>query len=193
VLAPLSAQRGLRRQRREHGDAKVVSIVGYTNAGKSTLLRALTGAKVLVADQLFATLDPTTRRLHLGQHRACTLTDTVGFIRDLPKDLVQAFRATLEELEGADLLLHVIDLSDPRLADKMESVRQTLHDLQLRTIDELVVLNKSDTVEPYVARALCDKYRGVAVSAHDGGGLPALLQQIAQRLYGDDYDLQQIG
>src|SRR6185503_1006677 len=127
----LSKQRDLRRRRRREEGIPVLSIVGYTNAGKSTLLNALTGSEVEAADKLFMTLDPTSRRLRFPREGEVVLTDTVGFLTDLPKDLVAAFRATLEELSDADLLLHVVDIADPRLEHKLEAVQKILDDLSL--------------------------------------------------------------
>jgi GTP-binding protein HflX len=178
----LSRQRGLRRQRRQHAAQPIIGVVGYTNAGKSTLLNALTGSAALVADQLFATLDPTSRRLHLGEGRQAVITDTVGFIRELPDDLINAFRATLEELHGADLLLHVADCSDPRCEAKMEAVVATLAELKLSHLPQLLVLNKMDRQDPFVSRALQVKWRGVGVSATEKTGFADLLQEIVQRL-----------
>ena len=122
----LSRQRDLRRRRRREEGVPVLSIIGYTNAGKSTLLNAMTGSEVDAADQLFMTLDPTSRRLRFPREGEVVVTDTVGFIADLPPDLVAAFRATLEELADADLLLHVVDAADPRLEQKLEAVERLL-------------------------------------------------------------------
>jgi GTP-binding protein HflX len=137
-------RRGLRRRRA----VPVVALVGYTNAGKSTLLNLLTGATVLAEDKLFATLDPTSRRLRFPQEREVIFTDTVGFIHDLPRELVRAFRATLEELEEADLLLHVVDAADPDRQAQLQAVEQILEELQLTEIPRLVLLNKMDRVDP---------------------------------------------
>jgi GTP-binding protein HflX len=182
-IAGLSAQRSLRRARRQRSQIPVVCIVGYTNAGKSTLMVKLTQADVLVADQLFATLDATSRRLRFPKEREAVLTDTVGFIRELPPDLVRAFRATLEELEGADLLLHVVDASDPERGHKMDCVVGILNDLDLGTIPRLNVLNKADRLEPFVAEAMAKQVDGVAVSAASGENLDALVRAIATRLW----------
>jgi GTP-binding protein HflX len=179
----LSQQRDLRRQRRQAGAIPIVSIVGYTNAGKSTLLNRLTQSKVLVADQLFATLDPTSRRLRFPREREAVITDTVGLIRDLPPDLMKAFRATLEELEGADLLLHVVDVSDPAREEKVRTVVSLLADLELANIPSLLVYNKADMLPAFAARALAQKNDGVAVSAVTGAGLQPLVDRIAQRLW----------
>jgi GTP-binding protein HflX len=137
-------QRALHRRRRAREGIPVVSLVGYTNAGKSTLMRALSGADVLVQDQLFATLDPTTRRIRLPSGAPALLTDTVGFIQKLPTQLVAAFRATLEELEEATLMLHVVDITHPDARHQAETVEQTLRDLGLKDRPRLLVLNKID-------------------------------------------------
>src|SRR5262249_61990806 len=147
-MEELPKRRHVRRERRDRGDVAVVSIVGYTNAGKSTLFNSLTAADVLVEDKLFATLDPTSRRLELGVSGDVVLTDTVGFIRDLPKDLVNAFRATLEELGEADLLLHVVDAADPDHAQHIESVGRILGELGIGERPRVLVLNAIDPPAP---------------------------------------------
>ncbi len=177
-LKELSSQRRQRRQRRLRSGVFVVALVGYTNAGKSTLLNALTGAGVLAEDKLFATLDPRSRKLWIEPDPAdpesatsrgheVVITDTVGFIRDLPKDLVAAFRATFEEAADADLLLHVVDASDPRFEDHIETTEALLTELELASIPRLMVFNKSDAAPPGVAAALARANGGVAVSAVD--------------------------
>jgi GTPase len=179
----LSKRRAVRRQQRHKNAVPIVSIVGYTNAGKSTLLNVLTGSEVLVADQLFATLDPTSRRLRFPKEQEAVITDTVGFIRDLPPDLVTAFRATLEELESADLLLHVIDIADPDRDDKIAAVHAILDDLQLGGIPRVMVFNKADLVPPFEAMALSRGADGVAVSATERLGLEKLVTVIGRRLW----------
>ena len=181
-VAGLARARALRRQRRQHSGLPVICLVGYTNAGKSTLLNRLTQSGVLVADQLFATLDPTSRQVRLGPEQPAIINDTVGFIHDLPADLMKAFHATLEELEGADLLLHVVDVGDPRCEAKMAAVASILADLHLTTIPCLVVFNKADTVEPFIAHAHAQRHAGVSVSAQNGEGIASLLQTLAERL-----------
>jgi GTPase len=181
-IESLSRQRDLRRRRRREEKIPVLSIVGYTNAGKSTLLNALTGSEVEAADQLFMTLDPTSRRLRFPREGEVVLTDTVGFLTDLPKDLVAAFRATLEELSDADLLLHVVDVADPRLPQKYEAVVRLLEELKLDGIERLVVLNKADRVSPEEAAAWAGRYGGVVVSAKTREGLTGLIRAAEERL-----------
>jgi GTP-binding protein HflX len=141
-------QRSLYRQRRARSYASVVALVGYTNAGKSSLMRALTHADVLVEDQLFATLDPITRRVRLPSGRTALLTDTVGFIQKLPTQLVAAFQATLEELADADLLLHVVDITHPEAAQQSQTVDDTLAELGLADKPRLTAFNKIDLLTP---------------------------------------------
>ena len=174
-IEQLSRQRDVRRRRRRDSDLPILSIVGYTNAGKSTLLNALTNSEVEAADQLFMTLDPTSRRLRFPREGEVVITDTVGFLSDLPKDLVVAFRATLEELADADLLLHVVDISDPRLDEKKEAVESLLDDLDLGEIPRLLVLNKRDLVSDAEAEALAQRHQGVLLSAGKRIGLKRLM------------------
>jgi GTP-binding protein HflX len=178
----LSSDRATRRRQRNRSGAAVVSIVGYTNAGKSTLLNALTDAEVLASSRLFATLDPTSRRLRFPRDREVIITDTVGFIRDLPRDLVAAFRATLEELEEADLLLHVIDASDPGHEEQAEAVEHVLSTLALSGTPRLLVFNKLDRA-PATARALAHAEGGVAVSALRREGFDELIARCEQILW----------
>ena len=182
-IEKLSVQRGIRRKRRESYRVPVVSIVGYTNAGKSTLLNALTRSDVLAEDKLFATLDTTTRRLRFPEAREIILADTVGFIRDLPKDLVNAFKATLEELEQSDLILHVIDASDPRVDQKRHAVEAILEELGLNSLDRLVVINKVDQTPGPMVSALRRVTHGVSVSAARREGFDPLLERIEEHLF----------
>jgi GTPase len=171
----LSKQRGVRRQRRIRQGLPVLSIIGYTNAGKSTLLNALTQSEIDTADQMFVTLDTTSRRLRFPRQGEVIITDTVGFIRELPADLVAAFRATLEELADADVLLHVVDAADPEMERKMDAVSRVLSDLDLQTIPRLLVMNKSDRVDPVELAGLCRRYEAIAVSALKRTGLEQLI------------------
>ena len=182
-IGALSKQRHLRRRKRQNSGAPIVSVVGYTNAGKSTLLNVLTSSEVLVADQLFATLDPTSRRLRFPMEREAIITDTVGFIRDLPPDLIRAFRATLEELEGADVLLHVVDISDPMRDEKITAVRELLEELHIGEIPEILIYNKCDLVDNITKRGLCQKDQAVGTSAITKEGLQDLIATISQKLW----------
>jgi GTP-binding protein HflX len=178
-LEQLSRQRRLRRSRRSRSGIPVVNLVGYTNAGKSTLLRTLTGAEVLVEDRLFATLDPTSRRLRLPSGREVILTDTVGFIQDLPEDLARAFKATLEELDDADLLVHVVDVSNPNHPDQILAVQGILEDLALDGIPQILLLNKVDQMAPELMQAALETWTGaVPVSALTAKTLAPFLEAV---------------
>ncbi|MCC7382318.1 MAG: GTPase HflX [Deltaproteobacteria bacterium] len=179
----LSVQRGIRRKRRAASHVPQVAIVGYTNAGKSTLLNAMTYASVLAEDKLFATLDPTSRRVRFPDEHEIVLTDTVGFIRDLPKDLVNAFKATLEELEESDLILHVIDSSDPLADEKMHAVEKILGELGIDQIPRLVVVNKIDDTPAILVSVLKRATGGVPVSAAKREGLDRLVKRIVEILF----------
>ena len=178
----LSKSRDVRRRRRREEPIPILSIIGYTNAGQSTLLYALTDSEVEAADRLFMTLDPTSRRLRFPREGDVIITDTVGFIADLPKELVTAFRATLEELEDADLLLHVVDAADPDLEAKRGAVEGLLDELGLADIPRLPVMNKADLLPPGQAEALAGRYGGVAVSATRREGLGRLIETAEERL-----------
>jgi GTP-binding protein HflX len=167
-----------------------VAIAGYTNAGKSSLLNRLTGAGVLVQDALFATLDPTVRRAHTEDGREYTLTDTVGFVRHLPHQLVDAFRSTLEEVAAADLLVHVVDGSDPNPLGQIEAVRVVLGEIDAAAVPELIVVNKVDAMTEDDVLTLRRALPGaVWVSARTGEGLDELRAQIAARLPRPDVDV----
>jgi GTP-binding protein HflX len=182
-LENLRRQRQARRQRRTRRELPVLSIVGYTNAGKSTLLRALTKTEVHVEDKMFATLDPTSRRLRFPREHEVIVTDTVGFIRDLPKDLVAAFRATLEEIADASLLLHVVDASSPDLERRIAAVREVLAELGHGGVPELLVFNKIDALPKDVGEAIAARHAGVAVSALRRTGLAELLERAESLLW----------
>ncbi|WP_236788667.1 GTPase HflX [Amycolatopsis sp. GM8] len=186
-IAAMDTIRDTKRGRRVANEVPSVAIVGYTNAGKSSLLNAITGAGVLVENALFATLDPTTRRSETPDGRTYTLTDTVGFVRHLPHQLVDAFRSTLDEAADADLLLHVVDGSDPAPEEQVNAVREVLAEInQRRTTPlppELIVINKADAADELslvrLRHALPD---AVVVSARTGAGVPELVETIAARL-----------
>ena len=177
-------QRGLQRSARQRGHWPLASIVGYTNAGKSTLLNALTGSDVLAKDILFATLDPTTRRLKLPTNQNVLLTDTVGFIKKLPHGLVEAFKATLEEVVRADLLMHVVDISHPQAEEQIAAVDAVLKEIGADEKSTLMILNKMDQLDGSGAlNRLREKHpHAVAISAATGEGISNLLAEIGTQL-----------
>jgi len=177
-LETVRKQRKHQKAKRNKRDIPVISIIGYTNAGKSTLLNTLTQSHVLAESRMFATLDPSGRRLRFPQETEVIITDTVGFIRDLPQDLITAFRATLEELENADLLLHVIDISNPRFEDQIESVERILADLELDEIPALRVLNKKDLLDDESSERLTKILGGIAISAKTKKTLLPLIEKM---------------
>ena len=182
-IAEMSAGREVQRRRRSRRRVPSVAIAGYTNAGKSTLLNALTGAGVLVDDSLFATLDPAVRRARTPSGRWFTLTDTVGFVRHLPHQLVEAFRSTLEEVAEADLILHVVDGSDADPRAQISAVREVLGQIGAAKVPEIIVVNKADAADPLEIKGLRLAERGaVVVSARNGAGLPDLLAAIEAAL-----------
>ncbi|HZB32097.1 MAG TPA: GTPase HflX [Streptosporangiaceae bacterium] len=182
-LAAMSKSRDTMRAERRRRKVPAVAIAGYTNAGKSSLLNRLTGAGVLVEDALFATLDPTVRRAQSPGGRAFTLADTVGFVRHLPHQLVEAFRSTLEEVVHADLILHVVDGSDAGPEAQIDAVREVLREIGAGDVAELVVINKSDAADPLtIGRLRRREPHSVVVSARTGDGIEALLAAIEERL-----------
>jgi GTP-binding protein HflX len=194
-IEQVRSQRHQQRTGRRRAELETAAIVGYTNAGKSTLLNALTGARVHAEQRLFATLDPTTRRVDLPTGRGLLLTDTVGFIQKLPTDLVAAFRATLEEVTEADLILQVLDLSSPAAAEQAKTVEKVLADLGAADKPRVVALNKVDLLGPAARRravaALSARYPGaVAISATDKAGFPDLLEAVDQASRGDVVKLE---
>ena len=182
-LKQSAKQRRQRRARRNRQGVPVVAIVGYTNAGKSTLLNALTDSDVLAEDKLFATLDTRSRRIKFPREKEVVITDTVGFIRKLPKDLFNAFRSTFEEAEDADLLLQVVDISDAAYEEHIKTTEELLADLGLERVPRLVVCNKADRLEPAAAAALARSLQGVAVSALDRRSFAALLERMEAILF----------
>jgi len=183
-LEAVRRHRATQRSGRKRNLWPLASIVGYTNAGKSTLLNALTGAGVLAAEKLFATLDPTTRRLHLPTNQNVFLTDTVGFIRKLPHGLVESFKATLEEVVQAELLLHVVDVSHPQAAEQIAAVNTVLEEIGAFGKPTIMVFNKIDRCG---GTGLLNKYleqfpNGVGVSAKSGDGIPALIQELGSQI-----------
>ena len=184
----LSRQRQERRKHRVSKNVPIISLVGYTNAGKSTLLNTLTDSKVYAEKKMFATLDPTSRRLRLPYEQEVIINDTVGFIRDLPEALVAAFRATLEEISDSDLLVHVVDASNPNAAAQIESVEKILLELKLNEIPQIIVLNKADLLDEDSLNALkrqieIDKHREtVAISAVQPQTLKPLVEKIGEIL-----------
>ena len=194
-LGKLQRQRETQRRSRDRGRVFSVSLVGYTNAGKSTLFNVLTKAGAYTADQLFATLDTTSRRIYLGHVGQIVVSDTVGFIRELPHQLVAAFRATLEETIRADLLLHVVDASSPARLDQVSQVNQVLQEIGADHIPQLLVWNKIDAAEitAGIERDECDKMRRVFLSAKTGHGFDELrdaLGEFAQQLGFSDVPME---
>ncbi len=186
-LEKVSRQRNQGRRSRSRAEVPTVSIVGYTNAGKSTLFNLITGANVLAEDQLFATLDPTLRRVEVARGQAVILADTVGFIRHLPHDLVAAFRATLEETREADLLLHIIDFADPDWSEKERAVQQVLQEIGAEDVPILKVMNKIDLLNDISPGMIKNDYtvEEVRVSAKNKQGIEDLLAAIAELLAGE--------
>lgn len=178
-LQSLKKRREINRKQRSRNEIPVVAIVGYTNAGKSTLLNALTNSQVIAENKLFATLDPTTRRVRFPEEREIILSDTVGFIHDLPPELTNAFKATLEELGSADLLLHVVDLSNPKYEEQILAVRKILESLELHTVPQIQVYHKIDACDP----ELSIPKDGIAVSSIQRVGFEELLNTIEIHLW----------
>jgi len=182
-IAEMSAGREVQRGQRRRGQVPSVAIAGYTNAGKSSLLNRLTGAQVLVDNSLFATLDPAVRRARTPQGLPFTLTDTVGFVRHLPHQLVDAFRSTLEEVADADVILHVVDASDADPRAQLAAVREVLTEIGARQVPELVVINKADAADPIDIEGLrLAEPKSVVVSAVTGEGIDKLLAELDEML-----------
>jgi GTP-binding protein HflX len=182
-ISSMKIAREVKRQERKRRAVPSVVIAGYTNAGKSSLLNRLTDAGVLVENALFATLDPTVRRAETSDGRLYTLADTVGFVRHLPHQLVEAFRSTLEEVSDADLIVHVVDASDPAPLSQLRAVREVFADVGALDVPELVVINKADAVEPDVLLHLTHRVpEACVVSARTGQGLEELRERIGERM-----------
>jgi len=184
-LKNLGREKEQRRERRINRGIPIISIVGYTNAGKSTLFNALTKSHVNVEEKLFATLDTVTRRLRFPRDREVIISDTVGFIRDLPKDLMGAFRATLDELKDSDLLIHLADLSNPGFEEHIHAVETILCELELKRIPGLLVFNKEDKVNSSVIRQSCRRFNAISISALKRRNLDTLLSRIEGMLWKD--------
>jgi GTP-binding protein HflX len=179
------------RKSREKHNIPAVAIAGYTNAGKSSLLNRLTDAGVLVENALFATLDPTVRQAKTPSGRAFTISDTVGFVRDLPHQLVEAFRSTLEEVSHSDLILHVVDGSDPDPEGQLSAVRSVLAEIEATNIPEIVVINKADASDPFVVdRIKLREKNSIAVSALTGQGIDQLVAMIEEQLPSPQIDVK---
>jgi GTPase len=182
-LKILSEARKQRKQKRAAAALPIVSIVGYTNAGKSTLLNTLTKSSSGVEDKMFATLDTASRRLRFPREREIIITDTVGFIRDLPKDLMAAFRSTLEELEDADMLIHLVDISNPRFEQQIAAVETILKDLGLEAKPKMIVFNKTDRLDRDTTEHIKSRFGAVAVSALKPESLGPLLKEMETRIW----------
>lgn len=182
-LKKLNMARQQRKKRRKELSIPIVSIIGYTNAGKSTLLNALTKSEVFVEDKMFATLDTSSRRLKFPEEKELIITDTVGFIRDLPEDLVSAFKSTLDELEDASLLIHLVDISNPHFENHIESVNNILKELNLHTKPIILVFNKKDKLDPSEVENICRRYNAISISALDRKTLLPLIDEIKNRLW----------
>lgn len=181
-ISKVTAQRDLRRERRRERGVPVVALVGYTNAGKSTLLNCLTSSKVVAEDKLFATLDPTTRRMRFPDEREVVFVDTVGFIRELPKELVSAFRATLEEIGEADLLIHVVDSTNPECEKQITVVRETLAGLGYGSHPEILVFNKVDRLSVLERESFKKHFDSLAISAINREGMEKLITAVQKNL-----------
>ncbi|HBT03678.1 MAG TPA: GTPase HflX, partial [Thermodesulfobacterium commune] len=185
-LEKISQERDIKRKRRKKLAFKTVALIGYTNAGKTTLFNTLAKSQYLAEDKLFATLDPVTKAIRTPNNQVFLITDTVGFIRNLPEDLKKAFRATLEELYSADLLLHIVDISNPDFESQIETVNQILEEMELLHYPLLMVFNKIDLLPPsefQLIKALSHRYKAIPVSAKRGDNLDLLLTKIEEILF----------
>ena len=183
-LDRVALERQNRKERRKERDVPIVSLVGYTNVGKSTLLNQLTGSSVLTENRMFATLDPTTRRLRFPREREIILTDTVGFIRNLPGDLRRAFLATFDELKDAHLLLHVADAVHPKMEEQIQRVEELLKEMEIDRIPRILILNKTDCLSPAERDILKVRFPATfQVAALERGTLLPLLEEMERRLF----------
>lgn len=182
-LERIALARQQRRKRRREVGIPIISIIGYTNAGKSTLLNTLTKSSVFVEDKMFATLDPSSRRLRFPEDKQIIVTDTVGFIRDLPEDLVAAFKSTLEELEDAHLLIHLVDISNPQFENHIASVNKILEELNLDRKPKILVFNKIDKVSADEAKHICERYNAIGISAINRESVLPLIEEIKKRVW----------
>lgn len=182
-LKKLNLARQQRKKRRKELSIPIISIIGYTNAGKSTLLNALTKSSVFVEDKMFATLDTSSRRLKFPEEKEIIITDTVGFIRDLPEDLIAAFKSTLEELEDASLLIHLVDISNPYFENHIDSVNSILKELNLDIKPMIIVFNKIDKVSSEEVKQICKRYDGIGISAINKETLIPLIDEIKKKLW----------
>ncbi|RMF96333.1 MAG: GTPase HflX [Candidatus Schekmanbacteria bacterium] len=188
-IKKLSQGRSVRRAKRNKSNIPIISIIGYTNAGKSTLLNNLTASNLTAESKMFATLDPASRRLRFPKEREVIITDTVGFIKDLPKDLLNAFRTTLEELEDADLLLHIVDISSPSFERQIKSVNEILKELNLNNKPTLLVFNKIDLLDEEVVKNILSSYKdAIAICAKKRETFGKLIEKIEEFFWIDDKD-----
>ena len=186
----MSKGRYERRRRRAETGIPIISIVGYTNAGKSTLLNALTKSETFTEDLLFATLDTASRRLRFPRERDAIITDTVGFIKNLPEDLLKAFKATLEEMEDADILIHLVDASSLNFEKRIDAVNKILKDVGLDNIPTILVFNKEDKIDPVILKNLCRRYDAISTSAIRSETLGGLLKVIEERLWNSKWNTE---
>jgi GTP-binding protein HflX len=191
-LEELGKRREQRRARRRKTGVPILSIIGYTNAGKTTLFNLLTRSQFHVEEKLFATLDTATRRLRFPISHKVVVTDTVGLIKDLPKDLIGAFRPTFDELQESDLLIHLVDISNPYFHEHIEEVEKIFFELKLNYIPRLLVFNKEDKLSREEVETICEKYNGISISALQPGSLEKFLLAIDRKLWEERDSMEEI-